>query len=107
MLAGSFFLSSCTNDDEIDEASAAILEEMPRGSAFSHAVKAIEGLGFSCNAGQVEYRDAGGQLHRGPPHLRCQRDEPFLLFCTRRTSAILIQVNGRLINVLVNVGRFC
>ena len=100
-------LAACADEDEVDAASAELLAKLPRGSAFSAAVTQIERLGFACNAGQIEFVDKRGTVQRGQPHLRCQLDEPFLAFCTKRTSAILIQRDGRLINVLVNVGRFC
>jgi hypothetical protein len=100
-------LTACADEDEIDAASADLLAKLPRGSAFSTAVTRIESLGFACNAGQIEFVDKRGTVQRGQPHLRCQLDEPFLAFCTKRTNAILIQRDGRLINVLVNIGRFC
>jgi hypothetical protein len=37
----------------------------------------------------------------------CERETREWLICTRRARAILIPLNGRLSNVLVNVGRFC
>ena len=81
--------------DEIDVESAAILARAPVGSSFKAAPGALAALGFTCNA-----RDAGR-------HLVCERETPEWLICTRRTRAILIQQDGRLSNVLVNVGRFC
>jgi hypothetical protein len=37
----------------------------------------------------------------------CERESPEWLICARRVRAILIQQNGLVSNVLVNVGRFC
>ena len=107
LLAAAALASACSDQDEIDAESAAILARMPRGSPFSLAVKQIHELGFTCNFGQLEYLDRSGHMQKAPAHLRCLREEAFLLACTRRTNAILVQRDGRLINVLVNVGRFC
>jgi hypothetical protein len=40
-------------------------------------------------------------------HFSCLREEPFLLVCKRRTRAVAIQTDGRVVNVIVNIGRFC
>jgi len=78
-------LSACgyASSDEIDAESAVVLARVPVGSAFKGAARETE------------------------PHLVCERETPAWLICTRRTRAILIQQNGRVSNVLVNVGRFC
>ena len=90
-------LGACgyAGSDEIDAESAAILARAPVGSSFKAAPGALAALGFSCHA-----RDSG-------KHLVCERETPEWLICTRRTRAILIQQDGRLANVLVNVGHFC
>ena len=50
---------------------------------------------------------SNGKVRDAEPHLECAREETYLLACRRRTRAILLQLNGRLSNILVNVGRFC
>ena len=102
-------LSACgyASSDEIDAESAAILSRAPVGSAFKSAAAAMSALGYSCNVSRRKFVDAKGAARETEPHLVCERENNEWLICTRRTRAILIQQNGRLSNVLVNVGRFC
>ena len=93
--------------DEIDAESAAILARTPVGSAFKDVPAAMGALGFSCTAGRRQFTDAKGVARATEPHLVCERETREWLICTRRTRAILIPLDGRLSNVLVNVGRFC
>ena len=82
--------------DEVDAESAAILARVPLGTPLRDLPAAMQALGFSCATGR-----------RPEPHFVCEREQSRWLVCTRRTRAILLQLNGRLSNVLVNVGRFC
>jgi len=102
-------LGACgyASSDEIDAESAAILARAPVGSAFKDAAAAMGALGYSCNTGRREFVDAKGAARETAPHLVCERESSEWLICTRRTRAILIQQNGRVSNVLVNLGRFC
>jgi hypothetical protein len=102
-------LGACgyASSDEIDAESAAILARAPVGSAFKGAAAAMSALGFSCGTGRREFVDSKGTAREAEPHLVCERERSEWLICTRRTRAILIQQNGRVSNVLVNVGRFC
>lgn len=102
-------LAACgyATGDEIDEESAAILARAPVGSAFKELPAAMATLGFSCSAARRQFAGAKGEARETEPHLVCERERGEWLICTRRTRAILIQQNGRLSNVLVNVGRFC
>jgi hypothetical protein len=93
--------------DEIDAESAAILARTPVGAAFKDAPAAMNALGFSCTAGRRQLTDEKATARETEPHLVCERETREWLICTRRTRAILIPLNGRLANVLVNVGRFC
>lgn len=96
-----------TGFDEIDAESAAILARVPVGSPFK-AVPAVMGtLGFTCTTARRQFTDSKGRVREMEPHLECERDHAEWLICTRRTRAVLIQLNGELSNVLVNVGRFC
>jgi hypothetical protein len=97
----------CSSEDEVEAETAAILAHLPRGAPFNEAAVAIRGLGFSCTTGQRQFTDAKGKERDAEPHLSCEREERYWLACTKRTRAILLQLNGRLSNVLVNVGRFC
>jgi hypothetical protein len=93
--------------DEIDAESAAILARAPVGSAFKNAAAAMSALGYFCTTAQREFVDAKGATRKTEPHLVCERESPEWLICARRTRAILIQQDGRVSNVLVNVGRTC
>jgi len=109
--AGALFvaLGACgyAGSDEIDAESAAILARTPVGSAFKDVPAEMGALGFSCTAGRRQFTDAKGAARETEPHLVCERETREWLICTRRARAILIPLNGRLSNVLVNVGRFC
>jgi hypothetical protein len=102
-------LSACgyASSDEIDAESAAILSLAPVGSAFKSAAAALSALGYACNAGRREFVDTKGAARETEPHLVCERETSEWLICTRRTRAILIQQDGLVSNILVNVGRFC
>ena len=102
-------LGACgyASSDEIDAESAVVLARVPVGSAFKGAAATMSALGYACNTGHREFADAKGAARGTEPHLVCERETPAWLICTRRTRAILIQQNGRVSNVLVNVGRFC
>ena len=93
--------------DEVDAESAAILARVPVGTSFKSVPAAMGALGFSCTTGRRRFTDANGNVRQTEPHLVCERESSDWLICTRRTRAILIQLNGRLSDVLVNVGRFC
>ncbi|HEY7655225.1 MAG TPA: hypothetical protein VH881_00045 [Burkholderiales bacterium] len=102
-------LAACsrTGSDEVDAESAAILARVPVGSSFKSASAAMMKLGFTCNTARRQFTDSKGNARETELHLVCERDQSEWLICTRRTRAILIQLNGRLSNVLVNVGRVC
>jgi hypothetical protein len=102
-------LGACgyAGSDEIDAESAAILARVPVGTSFIDVPGAMAAVGFSCNTGRRQFTDATGNVRQTEPHLVCERESSDWLICTRRTRAILIQLNGRLSDVLVNVGRFC
>ena len=102
-------LGACgyAGSDEIDAESAAILARTPVGTSFNELPAAMGALGFSCTTSRRQFTDAKGQVRDAEPHLVCEREQSDWLICSRRTRAILIQLNGRLSNVLVNVGRFC
>ena len=96
-----------TGSDAVDAESTAILARVPVGSSFKSAAAAMTKLGFTCNSARRRFTDAKGTARETEPHLVCERDQSEWLICTRRTRAILIPLNGRVSNVLVNVGRFC
>jgi hypothetical protein len=100
-------LQGCSDQDEVDEESAAILKQVPLGTSFAQLPEAMRRLGFSCTGGSKQFKDAKGAVRDAEAHLSCEREERYWLVCTRRTRAILLQLEGRLSNVLVNVGRFC
>ena len=85
----------CSADDEIDLEAESVLARVPRGSAFADAPRAMQAMGYSCTTGST------------PLHLSCERQERFLLACTKRTRTIVLHLDGRVLNVLVNIGRFC
>jgi hypothetical protein len=93
--------------DEVDAESAVILARVPVGTSFNDAPAAMGELGFSCRTARRQFPDAKGEMRETEPHLVCDRETSDWLICRRRTRAILIQLNGRLSNILVNVGRFC
>ncbi len=102
-------LGACgyAGSDEIDAESAAILARVPVGTSFRSVPAAMGALGFSCSTSRRQFTDAKGKARETEPHLVCEREQSDWLICSRRTRAILIQLNGRLSDVLVNVGRFC
>jgi hypothetical protein len=93
--------------DEIEAESAAILARVPAGTSFNDVPAAMGTLGFSCTTGRRQFPNAMGEMHEAEPHLLCERENSYWLICSRRTRAILLQMNGRFSDVLVNVGRFC
>jgi hypothetical protein len=102
-------LGACgyAGSDEVDAESAAILARVPVGTSFNGVPGAMAALGFSCNTGRRQFTDATGNVRQTEPHLVCERESSDWLICSRRTRAILLQLNGRLSDILVNVGRFC
>jgi hypothetical protein len=101
-------LGACGNiDDEIEAESAAILARVPVGTPYGELAAAMRDLGFSCVEGRRQFSDRTGAMRDAAPHLSCTREQSHWLVCTRRTRAILLQLNGKLSNILVNVGRFC
>jgi len=102
-------LGACgyAGSDEIEAESATLLARVPVGTSFNDVPAAMEALGFSCTAARRQFPDAKGEVRETEPHLVCERESGDWLICTRRTRAILIQLNGQLSDVLVNVGRFC
>ena len=102
-------LGACgyAGSDEIEAESAAILARVPAGTSFNDVPAAMGVLGFSCATGRRQFPDAKGEIRETEPHLVCERESNEWLICSKRTRAILLQLNGRLSDVLVNVGRFC
>ena len=102
-------LGACgyAGSDEVEAESAAILAHVPVGTAFKDVPAAMGALGFSCSTGRRQFTDAKGAVRETEPHLVCERERAEWVICSKRTRAILIPLNGRLSNVLVNVGRFC
>jgi hypothetical protein len=102
-------LGACgyAGSDEIEAESAAILARVSVGTSFNDVPAAMGALGFSCTTARRQFPDAKGEMRETEPHLVCDRETSDWLICRRRTRAILIQLNGRLSNILVNVGRFC
>ena len=74
--------------------------------AFEQVPAALKALEFECARDGWPYRDLLGRERR-MVHFSCVREERFLVVCKRRTRAIVLQVEGRVVNVIVNVGRFC
>jgi hypothetical protein len=101
-------LCACENPerDEIDVESEMILARVPAGTSFDDLPAAMQALGFACTPGRKRFI-SNGRVRDAEPHLECTREETYWLACRRRTRAILLQLNGRLSNILVNVGRFC
>ena len=93
--------------DEVEVESAVILARVPVGTPFMELPAAMRELGFSCTVGRRQFTDAKGRVRDAEPYLSCEREQSYWLVCSRRTRAILLQLNGKLSNVLVNVGRFC
>lgn len=94
-------------DDEIQAETTAILERVPVGTPFMEVPAAMEALGFSCATERREVADAQGGVRGTESHFSCTREQSHWLVCTRRTRAVFIHLNGKVANVLVNVGRFC
>ena len=92
--------------DELDDEAAALRARVPFGTPFERVPEALKGLGFSCTLEGWPYRDLQGR-RREMANYACTREEPFLLVCERRTRATVLQEQGRVVNVIVNVGRFC
>ena len=102
-------LGACgyAGSDEIDAESAVILARVPVGTLFNEVPAAMTALGFSCTTSRRQFTDVKGEVRDAESHLVCDRESSDWLVCSKRTRAILMQLNGRLSNVLVNVGRFC
>lgn len=101
-------LGGCgSGGDEVDAENAAILARVPVGTPFKDLPAAMAALEFSCTIGRRRFTDAQGRERDAEQHLSCEREQSRWLVCTRRTRVLLLQLNGRLSNVLVNVGNFC
>ena len=100
-------LCGCAGEDEIDAESKALLQRVPIGTPFSEVPAAMQRLGFSCLQDVRQFIDGSGATRDAEPHLSCTREERYWLACGRRTRVNLLQLRGRLSNVLVNIGRFC
>ena len=109
--AGAMLIALCAcgyaDEDEVDVESAAILTSVPIGTAFNDLPAAMRALGFSCTPGRKQFTDAKGSVRDAEAHLSCEWERRYWLVCKKRTRAILLQLNGRLSNILVNVGFFC
>jgi hypothetical protein len=92
--------------DELDDEAEAIRARVPVGTAFDKVPAAMKTLGFACAEAGWPYKDLYGRP-RQLQHYVCVREEPFLLVCVRRTRATVLQETARVVNVIVNVGRFC
>jgi len=106
-LLAAFFLAACSTEDEVDAESALILKQVPLGTLLKEQPGAMQRLGFSCTLGQLQFGDRKGNWRDAEAHLTCEREERYRFACAKRTRVIMLQLNGRLSNVLVNVGRFC
>jgi hypothetical protein len=95
------------DDDELQAESAAILARVPIGTPYGKLPAAMRELGFSCIEGRQQFADKTGARRDAAPYLSCEREQSHWLLCTRRTRVIVLQLNGKLSNILVNVGRFC
>lgn len=102
-------LGACgyAGDDEPEAEAAIILARVPVGTPFNELPVAMRALGFSCATGRRQFTDSKGRVRDADSHLVCEREQSYWLVCSKRTRAVLLQLNGRLSNVLVNVGRFC
>jgi hypothetical protein len=94
-------------DDEIQAETTAILERVPVGTPFMEVPAAMGALGFSCSTERREVADAQGSVRGTESHFSCIREQSHWLVCTRRTRAVFTHLNGKVANVLVNVGRLC
>jgi hypothetical protein len=80
---------------------------VPAGTPFMEVPGAMRRLGFSCTAERREVADTQGGVRGTESHFSCVREHSQWLVCTRRTRAVFIQLDGKVANVLVNVGRTC
>lgn len=98
-------LGACgyADDDEIQAETAAIQQRIPAGMPVADALAAMREAGFACVPEQRLTENA----RETQQHFSCVREQSHWLVCTRRTRAILVQRDGKLSDVLVNVGRFC
>ena len=95
------------DEDEVETESAAILTSVPVGTSFDDVPAAMRALEFSCTPGRKQFTDSKGNVRDAEAHLSCVREQAYWLVCKKRTRAILLQQNGRLSNILINVGHFC
>ena len=100
-------LCGCAGEDEVDAETKALLQQVPIGTPFGEVPGAMKRLGYACTEDVRGYIDSTGKSRDGATHFSCVREERYWLACSRRTRVELLQFNGRLSNVLVNVGRFC
>jgi len=102
-------LAGCGHDtgDEMETESAAILARAPVGTAFGEMPAVMGALGYACTAGTKQFTDRKGLVRDAESHYSCEREQDAWLLCRKRTRTILLQLNGRLSNILVNTGLFC
>jgi hypothetical protein len=109
--AGAMLIALCAcgyaDEDEVDVETGAILVHVPVGTSFDDLPAAMRALGFSCTPGRKQFTDSKGNVRDAEAHLSCVREQAYWLVCKKRARAILLQHNGRLSNILVNVGYFC
>jgi hypothetical protein len=84
-------------DDEIQAETATIQARVPAGTPVADALAFMREAGFACVPETRETQQ----------HFSCVREQSHWLVCTRRTRVILLQQNGKLTDILVNVGRVC
>ena len=108
-LLGTLLLAGCSYEetDEIETESAAILARAPMGTDFGQMPAAMSALGYACTAGVKQFTDRKGAVRDAESHYSCEREQDAWLVCRKRTRVILLQLNGRLSNILVNIGLFC
>jgi hypothetical protein len=92
---------------EIDARTEAVRKAVPAGMPFADASRGAGALGFSCSQLQMKLIDPQGKEHLPEPHLECNVEERWLLLCTERTRALILQRKAAVSNVLVSFVRFC
>ena len=106
---GAILLAGCGLDtgDEIEAESSEILARTPVGTAFDEMPAVMKARGYSCTAGVRQFTDRKGVVRDAESHYSCEREQTAWLVCRKRTRVILLQLKGRLSNILVNAGLFC
>jgi hypothetical protein len=84
-------------DEEIQAETAAIQARVPAGTPVADALAVMREAGFACVP----------EVRETQQHFSCVREQSHWLVCTRRTRVILPQQNGKVTDILVNVGRVC